>query len=102
VRVDGGGSAQLAPGQAATVQALVSPNVSGPVTVEVQQFDPLEGWQFVRAIRGSASGGRADVPFVPPTPGRWRATVKFDGTREIAPSEAGHFVPILVGGALQE
>jgi hypothetical protein len=102
IRVNGGGAASIAPGQAADVSVLVSPNASGPVTVTVEQFDPIEGWQFVRDLRGTATGGVAHVPFVAPTPGRWRATARFDGTREIAPSETENFVPIVVGGALSE
>jgi hypothetical protein len=102
VRVNGAGSAQVAPGQAVRASALMTPAVSGPVTITFEQFDPVEGWQFARTVRGSAAGGVANVSFVPPTPGRWRATATFDGTREIAPSEAGHFAPIVVGGALRE
>lgn len=95
-------SSTIAPGQAAGLSALVEPAVSGPVTVTVEQFDPLAGWQFVRSLRGTATGGVATIPFVPPSEGRWRATARFDGTREIAPSEAPGFVPFSVGGALRD
>ena len=102
VRVDGGGAARIAPGEPASLGALVEPAVSGPVTFTVEQFDPLAGWQFVRALRGSATGGVATVPFTPPSEGRWRMTARFDGTREVAPSEATGFVPFVVGGALRD
>ena len=101
VRVDGGASAAVAPGMAATVSVLTRPPVDGPVTVTFEQFDPLAGWQFVRATHATADAGIATVRWTAPTVGRWRATATYDGTRAIAPSQAG-FVRLLVAGALRE
>ena len=71
------------------------------MTVTLEQFDPLAGWQFVRTLHATASGGAASVQWVAPTVGRWRATATYDGTRAVAPSATG-FVKLLVAGALRE
>jgi hypothetical protein len=76
--------------------------VSGPVTVTVEQFDPLSGWQFERTVRTRAVAGTATVAFTPSSEGRWRATARFDGTREVAPSEAQGFARILVAPPLRD
>ncbi len=101
VRVNGAGSTILAPRTPATISVLTRPPVDGPVTVTLEQFDPLAGWQFVRTLHATASGGAASVQWVAPTVGRWRATATYDGTRAVAPSATG-FVKLLVAGALRE
>jgi hypothetical protein len=101
VRVNGAGAAILAPRTAATISVLTRPAVDGPVTVTLEQFDPLAGWQYVRTLHATARGGVASVQWVAPTVGRWRATATYDGTRAVAPSVTG-FVKVLVAGALRE
>jgi hypothetical protein len=101
VRVDGAGSTILAPRTPATISVLTRPPVDGPVTVTLEQFDPLAGWQFVRTLHATARGGVASVAWVAPSVGRWRATATYDGTRAVAPSATG-FVKVLVAGALRE
>jgi hypothetical protein len=101
VRVNGAAAASVPPGTAATLSVLTRPAVDGPVTVTLEQFDPLAGWQFVRALHATARGGVASVQWVAPSVGRWRATATYDGTRAVAPSETG-FVKLLVAGALRE
>jgi hypothetical protein len=101
VRVNGAGAAILAPRTAATISVLTRPAVDGPVTVTLEQFDPLAGWQYVRTLHATARGGVASVQWVAPTVGRWRATATYDGTRAVAPSVTG-FVKLLVAGALRE
>ena len=59
VRVNGAGSTILAPRTPATISVLTRPPVDGPVTVTLEQFDPLAGWQFVRTLHATASGGAA-------------------------------------------
>jgi hypothetical protein len=86
---------------AATITVLTRPPVDGPVTATFEQFDPLAGWQFVRAIRATAHAGTATVHWTAPTVGRWRATATYDGTRAVAPSETG-FVKLLVAGPLRD
>ena len=99
--VDGHGFSLLAPGRAATVTVRTQPAVTGPATVTFEQFDPLSGWQFVRAAHVRVAAGRATFSYTPPTAGRWRATATYDGTRGTAPSAAG-FVRMLVAGPLHE
>lgn len=101
LRVNGAGSTMLAPRSPATISVLTQPAVDGPVTVTLEQFDPLAGWQFVRTLHATARGGVANVAWVAPSVGRWRATASFDGTRAVAPSATG-FVKVLVAGALRE
>jgi len=101
VRVDGAGAAILTPGTPAAVSVLTRPAVDGPVTVTFEQFDPLAGWQFARALHATAHGGVATVRWTPRTVGRWRATATYDGTRAVAPSATG-FVKLLVAGPLRD
>jgi hypothetical protein len=102
LRVDGGGQALLAPGQPATITVRTQPVVDGPVTVTLEQFDPLSGWQYVRRVQATAHAGVATVRFTPPSEGRWRATAAFRGTRGKAPSKAPNFVRMLVAAPLKD
>ena len=86
VRVDGERAARLRPGEAAGIAVSVAPDASGPVTVDIERFDPLAGWQFHSRHRRTAAGGRATVVFTPPSEGRWRVRATFDGTRRAAAS----------------
>jgi hypothetical protein len=101
VRIDGRRRAAAAPGRAVTIGVAVSPSASGPVTVDVERFDPLFGWQFLRRARPRAVAGRAAVAFRPPSVGHYRATAVFEGTRQSAPS--GPEVALLtVAGPLRQ
>ena len=102
LRVDGAGSAEIRPGGAAQLTVTTEPAVSGPVTVNVQQFDPLSGWQFVRALRGRAVDGVATLSYAPPSVGRWRANATYDGTRATAPSASHGFVKVVVASELRD
>jgi hypothetical protein len=75
--------------------------VTGPATVTFEQFDPLSGWQFVRAEHVRVRNGAATLHYTPPTEGRWRATATYDGTRGTAPSDTG-FVRMLVAAPLSD
>jgi hypothetical protein len=86
VLVDGERDADLRPGQTATIGVRVAPDASGPVTVDVERFDPLAGWQFSTRFRRQAEAGSASIEFTPPSVGRWRVRATFDGTRIAAPS----------------
>jgi hypothetical protein len=89
------GSSKAGPGQSLGVDVHVTPSVSGPVTVDIERFDPVFGWQFYRQESGFASGGLATLPFVPPAVGRWRVNGSFGGSRTASPSGAG-FAYLLV------
>jgi hypothetical protein len=84
------GTAKAGPGQALAMDVKVTPAESGPVTVDVERFDPVFGWQFYRQYQVSASGGLASIPFVPPTLGSWRANAKYLGSRVASPSSVGY------------
>ena len=84
-----------------TIAVAVTPGVAGPVTVVVERFDPLGGYQFLRRERVHAAGGHASIGFRPPAPGRYRASATFDGTREAASSASG-FARLLVAGPLRQ
>ena len=86
VSIDGEHDAQSSPGSTVTIAVGVGPDASGPVTVDVERFDPLAGWQFFTRYRRTASGGLATIPFTPPAEGRWRVRATFDGNRQFAPS----------------
>ncbi len=80
------GTARAAPGQSTPVKVAVSPATSGPVTAEIERFDPVFGWQFYRTLTGYASGGTALLPFTPPAVGRWRVSARYGGSRTASPS----------------
>lgn len=82
----GFGTAHASPRQPTPVKVTVSPAVSGPVTAEIQRFDPVFGWQFYRWVTGYAAGGTASLPFEPPAIGRWRVTARYGGSRTASPS----------------
>ncbi len=86
VLVNGERNATLRPGQTAAIGVRVAPDASGPVTVDVERFDPLAGWQFHSRYRRRAQGGSATIAFTPPSVGRWRVRATFEGTRIAAPS----------------
>jgi hypothetical protein len=82
-------TAQVAPGQELGIDVKVSPAASGPVTVEIERFDPVFGWQFYRQVTAFVEDGAASVPFAPPAVGRWRAKATYGGSRVSSPSAVG-------------
>ena len=76
-------------GEGLGIAVKVSPGASGPVTVEIERFDPVFGWQFYRESHADASGGAASVPFTPPAVGRWRAKASYGGSRTFSLSAVG-------------
>ena len=77
------------PSRQLAIAVSVTPALSGPVTLEVERFDPVFGWQFCRQLHGFVSGARASLPFTPPAVGRWRVRAAFAGSRTASPSNAG-------------
>ncbi len=83
------------PGQTVSINVHVSARASGPVTVEMERFDPVFGWQFYRQIQASVSEGAAQIPFTPPTVGEWRADASYHGSRTASPSGIGFtYLPV--------
>lgn len=101
IRIAGRGRARSLPRRTVRIGVAVSPRARGPVTVTIQKFDPVEGWQFHRRRRAQARGGRATLAFRPPTVGRWRARASFEGTRTASPSASG-YARLLVAGPLKD
>jgi hypothetical protein len=88
-------AAHGAPGRTVPLEIRVAPAASGPVTVEVQRFDPVFGWQFYREIEAQASEGAASIPFTPPAVGDWRARAAYAGSRVASPSAVGFaYLPV--------
>ncbi|HEY5197562.1 MAG TPA: hypothetical protein VIJ51_11120 [Solirubrobacteraceae bacterium] len=101
ITIAGHRQGQAAPGQTVPIGVSVAPKAAGPVTVTIERFDPVSGWQYFRTDHLRASGGTAGAGFLPPASGRWRASASFDGTRSASPSASG-FATLLVGGPLHQ
>jgi hypothetical protein len=101
ITIAGRRQGQSAPGQTVPIAVSVSPKTAGPVTVTIERFDPVSGWQYFRTDQITATGGSARVAFLPPSSGRWRASASFTGTRSTSPSDSG-FATLLVGGPLHQ
>jgi hypothetical protein len=82
-------------GQPLRINVKISQPVSGPVTVDIERFDPVFGWQFYSRRTSFASGGSAAIPFVAPSVGLWRANASYGGSRSASPSAVG-FAYLLV------
>ena len=61
-------AATIAPGTSVVVRPVVAKASSGFVSIQVDRFDPLTGWQFNRLLRVRV-GGSAN--WQPPAEGRW-------------------------------
>ena len=83
-------STQAHAGQRLAIDVAVTPALSGPVTVQIERFDPVFGWQFYHQASAFERGGRASIPFTPPAVGRWRAKASFAGSRSASPSAVGY------------
>jgi hypothetical protein len=91
--IDGVTEATSTPGRWASLGALVTPSAAtgGPIRLQVDRFDPIEGWQFVRLFNVRVgSGGRATISWRPPSLGRWRLHAVFMGSQTASPSKSGY------------
>ncbi len=88
-------STKATPGQALAIDVKIAPAESGPVSVEIERFDPVFGWQYYREVHAFASGGLASVPFTAPAVGMWRADATYEGSKTASPSAVG-FTYLLV------
>lgn len=87
----GASTLDLAPGATVTFTAHVDQaHDGGPLTVEIQRFDPLAHWQFSTLYRQQiGADGTFATSWTPPSVGRWRAHARFFGTRFSSFSESG-------------
>jgi len=81
-------TATVEPGSPARLKVRVRPRVGGRAVISVEQFDPIDGWQFVKKYRPRVREGTAKVTFRPQDVGRYRALGTYKGTRTAAPDEA--------------
>lgn len=93
--------ARTRPGHVVPIRVRVRPFGRGPVTLIVERFDPLEGYQFLRRYRVRVRAGQATVPFLPPSVGRYHVRASFEGTRTESPSDSGTS-SLLVAGPLRQ
>ena len=101
--IAGSRNAQVPPGRTVTLRARVSSRAAagGQIRLQVDKFDPLEGWQFFRLFKLRAgSDGSVQVTWLPPSVGRWRAHSVFFGTGSASPSESG-YARLLVAAPLR-
>ena len=94
VAINGRRRSTVRPGRTVPITARVSPGVSGPVTIVVYRFDPIEGWRYSQRFRRNSRGGTVSAPLRLSQPGRWRARAVFHGTRAASESRTKYaFVP---------
>jgi hypothetical protein len=101
ITIAGSRAGRAVPGQTVPIAVGVAPNQTGPVTVTIDRFDPVSGWQYFRTVGVRVTHGSGGRGFLPPASGRWRASASFLGTRTASPSATGHAV-LVVGGALRQ
>ena len=61
---------------------------AGKVKLQIDRFDPLEGWQFFSLLH--VSTGTGSVSWAPPALGRWRFRAAFTGTLTFSPSRSDY------------
>ena len=88
--ISGSRTANAGPGRSVRLEARTAPAPGGGVVkMQINRFDPLEGWQFSRIIRVRVGpGGVAAVHWTPPSVGRWEVRAAYRGTRNSSPSRS--------------
>jgi hypothetical protein len=90
VLANGARVAAVAPGSSVAIGVAVDFSSSGTVRLQIERFDPLSGWHFLKLYRLRLGGnGRTGIVFSPPTVGRWRVRASFGGSRTASPSVGG-------------
>jgi hypothetical protein len=81
--------AVAAPGATVDLRVGVTPASRGRVTLLVERFDPVSGWQFARRFETRTGGSSSvTVSYHPPAVGRYRARAFFNGTKLAAQSSS--------------
>jgi hypothetical protein len=66
--------------------ARISPGTTtGRIVFELERFDPLTKWHFVKAGKSTLNAGVAQSSILP-RPGAWRVRARFSGTLSASPS----------------
>jgi hypothetical protein len=68
--------------------ARVSPPGPGRIVFEIERFDPLTQWHFLRAAARASVEGGAEAPLAPAL-GGWRVRARYLGTGSRSPSVSG-------------
>jgi Tol biopolymer transport system component len=90
VLANGARVADVAPGSSVAIVVAVNFSSTGTVRLQIDRFDPLSGWHFLKLYRLRLGGsGRTGIAFRPPTVGRWRVRASFGGSRTASPSVGG-------------
>jgi hypothetical protein len=97
--VNGRSRVTVPPHQAVTIGVTVRPGAVGKALVNIEHFDPFEGWLPYRQRRVTVSAGQGSLQWQPPTVGRWRVRTDYLGTRNFAPS-GSDYAHILVANPL--
>lgn len=100
VAFNGKRSVTVAPGRTVQLQLRVSPAVTGRVMLQLERYDPFEGWQFVRRYRVTLNGGTAQQAYAPQV-GRYRLSGEYLGSRTAAES-SDSYARLRVQGPLVE
>ena len=93
VTLNGSAEATSTRGDSVALKVTVTPQAAagGVVRLQLDRFDPIEGWQFARTFTAHVGpNGTATVFWKPPTVGRWRIHAVYMGTRAAGPSSSGH------------
>ena len=93
VTFNGLAEATSARGDSVALEVTVTPEAAagGVVRLQLDRFDPIEGWQFAHMFTAHVgSNGAATVFCKPPAVGRWRVHAVYMGTRAASPSSSGH------------
>jgi hypothetical protein len=65
----------------------VTPSVSGVIEIQIDRFDPLDGWQFSKLVRVPVG---SSFTWTPPAEGKWRIRATYRGSETASPSRSGY------------
>jgi hypothetical protein len=97
--VNGRKRVTVRPHQAVAVGVTVRPGAVGRALINIEHFDPFQGWLPYRQRRVDITAGQGSLRWTPPTVGRWRFRTDYLGTRSFAPSQSD-YARVLVANPL--
>ena len=78
-------SMTISEGAAITLHPVVTPAATGVITLQIDRFDPLTGWQYTSLTRIQAGGSQT---WTPPSAGTWRVRASYLGSSTASPSRS--------------